>query len=48
MTLYTGVRLNDSTELLVDIEEAGGPGLTNALASLEPRSGHRTQSLWLS
>jgi hypothetical protein len=22
MTLYTGVRLNDSTELLVDIEEA--------------------------
>jgi len=26
MTLYTGVRLNNSTELLVDIEEAGGPG----------------------
>jgi high affinity Mn2+ porin len=28
MTLYTGVRLNDSTELLVDIEEAGGEALT--------------------
>ena len=28
MTLYTGVRLNDSTELLVDIEEAGGAALT--------------------
>jgi len=26
MTLYTGMRLNNSTELLVDIEEAGGPG----------------------
>jgi len=24
MTLYTGVRLNNSTEILVDIEEAGG------------------------
>src|SRR5208283_3188668 len=24
MTLYTGVRLNNSTEFLVDIEEAGG------------------------
>ena len=24
LTLYTGVRLNNSTELLVDIEEAGG------------------------
>src|ERR1700727_358028 len=24
MTLYTGARLNNSTELLVDIEEAGG------------------------
>ena len=28
MTLYTGVRLNNSTELLVDIEEAGGSALT--------------------
>jgi high affinity Mn2+ porin len=28
MTLYTGVRLNHSTELLVDIEEAGGAALT--------------------
>jgi hypothetical protein len=28
MTLYTGVRLNSSTEILVDIEEAGGDALT--------------------
>jgi high affinity Mn2+ porin len=28
MTLYTGVRLNTTTELLVDIEEAGGAALT--------------------
>jgi high affinity Mn2+ porin len=28
MTLYSGVRLNNSTELLVDIEEAGGAALT--------------------
>jgi len=28
MTLYTGVRLNSSTELLLDIEEAGGEALT--------------------
>jgi hypothetical protein len=28
MTLYTGVRLNHSTELLVDIEEAGGQALS--------------------
>jgi len=28
MTLYTGVRCNNSTELLVDIEEAGGAALT--------------------
>ena len=28
MTLYTGVRFNDSTEILVDIEEAGGAALT--------------------
>jgi high affinity Mn2+ porin len=28
LTLYTGVRLNDSTEILVDIEEAGGAALS--------------------
>ena len=28
MTLYTGVRVNNSTEFLVDIEEAGGDALT--------------------
>jgi hypothetical protein len=28
MTLYTGVRVNNSTEFLVDIEEAGGAALT--------------------
>ena len=28
MTLYTGLRLNSSTEILVDIEEAGGAALT--------------------
>jgi len=28
LTLYTGVRLNYSTEILVDIEEAGGAALT--------------------
>jgi high affinity Mn2+ porin len=28
MTLYTGVRINNSTEILVDIEEAGGAALT--------------------
>jgi high affinity Mn2+ porin len=31
LTLYSGARLNDSTELLVDIEEAGGAGLTAGL-----------------
>src|ERR1700745_1909818 len=31
LTLYTGVRLNDSTELLVDIEEAGGAALRPGL-----------------
>jgi high affinity Mn2+ porin len=31
MTLYTGVRLNDSTEILVDIEEAGGAALSTGL-----------------
>jgi hypothetical protein len=28
LTLYTGVRLNNSTEILVDIEEAGGSALS--------------------
>ena len=31
MTLYTGLRLNHSTEVLVDIEEASGQGLSNSL-----------------
>jgi high affinity Mn2+ porin len=31
ITLYTGVRLNNSTELLVDIEEAGGAALSTGL-----------------
>jgi high affinity Mn2+ porin len=31
LTLYTGVRLNDSTEFLFDIEEAGGAGLSTGL-----------------
>lgn len=31
MTLYMGVRLNNSTEVLVDIEEAGGSALTTGL-----------------
>jgi high affinity Mn2+ porin len=31
LTLYTGMRLNDSTEILVDIEDAAGAGLSNAL-----------------
>jgi len=31
LTLYTGVRSNDSTELLVDIEEAGGAALSTGL-----------------
>jgi high affinity Mn2+ porin len=31
MTLYTGVRLNNSTELLVDLEEAGGAALSTGL-----------------
>jgi high affinity Mn2+ porin len=31
MTLYTGVRLNESTELLMDIEEAGGAALSTGL-----------------
>jgi len=31
LTLYTGVRLNDSTEFLVDVEEAGGSALSTGL-----------------
>jgi high affinity Mn2+ porin len=31
VTLYTGVRLNNSTEILVDIEEAGGAALSTGL-----------------
>jgi high affinity Mn2+ porin len=31
VTLYTGVRLNNSTELLVDIEETGGAALSTGL-----------------
>lgn len=31
VTLYTGVRLNNSTEVLVDIEEAGGAALSTGL-----------------
>jgi high affinity Mn2+ porin len=31
MTLYTGARLNHSTEILVDIEEAGGAALSTGL-----------------
>jgi len=31
LTLYTGMRLNNSTELLVDIEEAGGSALSTGL-----------------
>jgi len=31
LTLYTGIRLNNSTEILVDIEEAGGAALSTGL-----------------
>ena len=31
LTLYTGARINDTTEFLVDIEEAGGAALTTGL-----------------
>jgi hypothetical protein len=31
LTVYTGVRLDDSTELLVDVEEAGGAALSTGL-----------------
>jgi len=31
LTLYTGMRLNDSTEILLDVEEAGGAALSTGL-----------------
>jgi len=31
MTLYSGVRLNNSIELLVDVEDAAGAGMSNSL-----------------
>ncbi len=31
LTLYTGVRINNSTEILVDVEEAGGTALSTGL-----------------
>jgi hypothetical protein len=31
LTLYTGARINDSTEVIVDIEEAGGTALSTGL-----------------
>jgi high affinity Mn2+ porin len=31
LTLYTGLRINDSTEILVDLEEAGGSALSTGL-----------------
>jgi len=31
LTFYTGVRVNDSTEILVDVEEAGGQALSTGL-----------------
>jgi len=31
LTLYTGARVNDSTEVIVDIEEAGGTALSTGL-----------------
>jgi hypothetical protein len=36
LTLYTGVRLNHSTEILVDIEEAGGAALSTGLGLAGP------------
>ncbi len=36
LTLYTGIRLNNSTELLVDIEEAGGAALSTGLGLAGP------------
>ena len=36
LTLYSGMRLNDSTELLVDLEEAGGSALSTGLGLAGP------------
>jgi len=36
LTLYTGVRLNNSTEILVDVEEAGGAALSTGLGLAGP------------
>jgi high affinity Mn2+ porin len=36
LTLYTGMRLNESTEILVDIEEAGGAALSTGLGLAGP------------
>jgi high affinity Mn2+ porin len=36
VTLYTGMRLNQSTEILVDIEEAGGAALSTGLGLAGP------------
>jgi len=36
LTLYTGIRLNNSAELLVDIEEAGGAALSTGLGLAGP------------
>lgn len=33
LTLYTGMRLNNSTELLVDVEESGGAALSKGLGA---------------
>ena len=32
LTLYTGLRLNESTEFILDVEEAGGAALSTAWA----------------
>ena len=45
LTLYTGVRLNNSTEFLVDLEEAGGAALSQGFGLAgNPESRHRPQS----
>jgi hypothetical protein len=44
MTLYTGVRLNNSTEVIVDIEEAGGAAQHRTWPGREYGSGHCAQS----
>jgi hypothetical protein len=36
MTLYTGARLNNSTELIVDVEETGGAALSTGLGLAGP------------